>query len=272
MKNSIKKLDGIALGVMLAMMTSLSTPAVAEDIVINMAAPDWGPTRFMQEYANETYKSPTGNNVTLAIDFIPWPSFYERVAASMASGEEKYQLVVSDSQWIGTFIEGGQFMKLNVHIDADAELKSILDDVHPSLTEAYATYPYKSDNIYGFPQMPDTKVAVYRKDLFCDSGEAAAFKAKYSKILPCTYEDWAKVDWDTWGNIGEFFRRSAGDKLGSGTSSDEFYGIAYQAGKGYDYSSMQINAFIWQNGGSLWDESNQPVAQAEGVVNLARSR
>lgn len=242
-------------------------PAQAKEITIQMAAPDWGPTRFMQEYADKTYKSPTGNNVKLAIDFIPWGSFYERVAASMASGEKKYQLVVSDSQWIGTFIEGGQFMKLNKYIDQDAELAAILEDVHPALTEAYATYPYKSKNIYGFPQMPDTKVTVYRKDLFCDDGEQAAFKAKYSKNLPCTYEDWESVDWDTWGNIGEFFRREAGAKLGSGVAEDDFYGIAYQAGKTYDFSSGQALAFVWQNGGQIWDESNQPNAQAVGVVN-----
>lgn len=267
--STLRKLTStIALGAVVGAF-AVQAPAHAKDITIQMAAPDWGPTRFMQDYANKTYKSPTGNNVKLEIDFIPWGSFYDRVAASMTSGEKKYQLVVSDSQWIGTFIEGGQFMKLNKYIDADPELQGILKDVHPALTESYGTYPYKSDNIYGFPQMPDTKVTFYRKDLFCDDGEQAAFKAKYSKTLPCTYEDWESVDWDTWGNIGEFFRRDAGSKLGSGTTPDNFYGIAYQAGKTYDFSSGQALAFVWQNGGSIWDESTQPNAQAVGVVNSA---
>lgn len=267
MKTLLKKGGGLAAGAILSSLVLTSAPALAKDIVIQMAAPDWSPTRFMQEYADKTYKSPTGNNVKLEIDFIPWPSFYERVAASMASGEKKYQLVVSDSQWIGTFIEGGQFMKLNPYIDKDPKLQAILKDVHPALTEAYATYPYKSDNIYGFPQMPDTKVSVYRKDLFCNADEAAAFQAKYSSKLPCTYEDWETVDWDMWGNIGEFFTRKIGSKLAGKTLDENFYGVAYQAGKGYDFSSMQINAFIWQGGGAIWDESNQPKAQAEGVVN-----
>lgn len=271
MKSFVKKSAGVALGAVFASMVGASAPAVAKEITIQMAAPDWGPTRFMQEYADKTYKSPSGNNVKLAIDFIPWGSFYERVAASMASGEKKYQLVVSDSQWIGNFIEGGQFMKLNKYIDKDAELQSILKDVHPALTEAYGTYPYKSKNIYGFPQMPDTKVTFYRKDLFCDAGEKAAFKAKFNKTLPCTYEDWESVDWDTWGNIGEFFKRKAGEKLGSGTAAENFYGTAYQAGKAYDFSSGQALAFVWQAGGSIWDESNQPNAQAEGVVNSAKA-
>ena len=30
---------------------------------------------------------------------------------------------------------------------------------------------------------------------------------------------------------------------------------------------MQANAFIWQQGGDIWDESKMPNAQAEGVVN-----
>ena len=71
-------------------------PAAAKDIVIRMAVPDWPPTRIMQDLANERYKSPTGNNVKLEADFIPWPVYYERLAASLTSGEKKYQMAVSD--------------------------------------------------------------------------------------------------------------------------------------------------------------------------------
>jgi multiple sugar transport system substrate-binding protein len=63
-------------------------PANAKDIVINMAVPDWLPTRFMQEEFDKTYKSKSGNSVKLVIDFIPWGSFYQRVAASLSSGEK----------------------------------------------------------------------------------------------------------------------------------------------------------------------------------------
>ena len=30
---------------------------------------------------------------------------------------------------------------------------------------------------------------------------------------------------------------------------------------------MQVNAFIWQNGADIWDETKAPEGQAEGVVN-----
>lgn len=255
--------------------------AYAADITITMAAPDWPPTRFMKEEFDKSYKSPDGHTTKLDMDFIPWPSFYERVAASLTSGEQKYQMIVTDSQWLGSFVEGGYYMDLTELMKADPELTAIMKDLHPVLVSAYSTYPHKTrqqleeagewpaadTHYYGFPQFPDTYVTYYRKDLFCHEGEAKAFQEKYSRKLPCSYEDWQDVDWTDWKNIGEFFQRAKGAPLGDGTADDDFYGIAYQAGKGYDFSTMAVNAFIWQYGGGIWDETQAPTGQAEGVVN-----
>ncbi len=259
-------------------------PALSADITITMAAPDWPPTRFMKEQFDKTYTSPDGHTTTLEMDFIPWPSFYERVAASLTSGEQKYQMIVTDSQWLGAFVEGGYYMDLTDKIKSDPELGAIMKDLHPALVSAYSTYPHKTRaqleelgeppadgvNYYGFPQFPDTYVTYFRKDIFCHDGEMAAFKAKYDTNLPCSYEDWQDTDWDKWGQIGEFFQRKAGDMLAGEKLTEPFYGIAYQAGKGYDFSSMQINAFVWQHGGDIWNESVEG-AQAEGVVNSEAS-
>src|SRR5262245_11848428 len=168
--------------------------AWSKDITIKMAVPDWPPTRIMQDLANERYQAPSGNNVKLEADFIPWPNYYERLAASLTSGEQKYQMAVSDSQWLGAFVEGGYYMKINEFIDADPELQAIFADLHPNLVAAYSTYPHKSDNYYGFPQMPDVLIIYYRKDLFCNEGEQTAFKEKYGYDLPCEPEAMNDVD------------------------------------------------------------------------------
>ncbi|HET6518566.1 MAG TPA: extracellular solute-binding protein, partial [Geminicoccaceae bacterium] len=108
---------GGAVATALGLGAAAGVPAAsAEDIVLRMAAPDWPPTRFMQEEADRSYEAPSGNNVKLEIDFIPWPSFYERVAASLTSGEQKYNMLVTDSQWLGSFIEGGYYQDLTDHI------------------------------------------------------------------------------------------------------------------------------------------------------------
>ena len=96
---------------------------LAEDVMLKMAVPDWPPTRIMKDLFDKDYKAPSGNNVTLEVDFIPWPDYYTRLNASLTSGEQKYNMAVSDSQWLGAFIEGGYYRKLNDIIDADPELQ-----------------------------------------------------------------------------------------------------------------------------------------------------
>ncbi|PHR95293.1 MAG: ABC transporter [Blastopirellula sp.] len=246
---------------------SFSAPSYAEEITLRMAVPDWPPTRIMKKLFDENYEAKSGNSVNLEFDFIPWPDYYTRLNASLTSGEQKYNMAVSDSQWLGAFIEGGYYRKLNDLIDADPELKTILDGMHQAPLQAYGTYPYKSENIYGFPQMPDILITYARTDVLCEASEQAAFMAKYSTKLPCTPEELDQMDWTMYGNIGEFFQRKKGDMLAGEPATDDFYGIAYQAGKGYDFSSMQINGFTWQHGAGIWDETNIPNAQAEGVVN-----
>ncbi len=252
---------------LMALVASTTGSVAQEDVTISMAVPDWPPTRIMQDLANEMYQAPSGNKVTLEADFIPWPNYYERLAASLTSGEKKYQMAVSDSQWLGAFVEGGYYKKINDHIDADPELQAIFEDLHPNLVDAYSTYPHKTENYYGFPQMPDVLITYYREDIFCHEDERAAFEEQYGYALPCTPEEQNNVDWSMWKDFGEFFRREAGDTLAGETLEDDFYGIAYQSGKGYDFSSMQINGFIWQYGADIWDETGVPDAQAEGVVN-----
>ena len=73
------------------------------------------------------------------------------------------------------------------------------------------------------------------------------------------------MDWERYEKIGKFFTRKKGDKLGDGVADDDFYGIAYQAGKGYDFSTMQVNSMVWQFGGDIWDETGRK--PAKGVVN-----
>lgn len=263
------KIKGVmaAAGLAALLMTGGARFSLAEEVTLSMAVPDWPPTRIMKKFFDEQYKPKSGNAVRLDVDFIPWPDFYTRVNASLTSGEQKYNFIVSDSQWLGAFVEGGYFRKINDLLDADPDFKKALMEIHPNPLNAYSTYPYKSDNYYGFPQFPDVLVTFARKDIICDETEQKNFTAKYQKKLPCTGEELDAMTWDDFRNVGEFFRRKKGEMLAGKPADDDFYGIAFQAGKTYDFSSMQVNGFIWQMGGDIWDETKVPQGQAEGVVN-----
>src|SRR3954451_25373861 len=108
-------------------------PATAKDIVLKMAVPDWPPTRIMQDLANAQYKAKSGNNVKLEADFIPWPVYYERLAASLSSGEKKYQMAVSDSQWLGAFVEGGSYMQIDQFIKDDPDWQKVFKDLNQNV-------------------------------------------------------------------------------------------------------------------------------------------
>jgi multiple sugar transport system substrate-binding protein len=257
----------LAAGMAVSLTTLGASFAKAEDVTLTMAVPDWPPTRIMKKFFDEQYKPKSGNHVKLDVDFIPWPDFYTRVNASLTSGEKKYNFIVSDSQWLGAFVEGGYYRKINDLLDADPDFKKTVLGVHPAVLNAYSTYPYKSTNYYGFPQFPDVLVNFARKDVLCDPTEQKNFQAKYNKKLPCTGEELDAMTWDDFKNVGEFFRRKKGEMLAGKPADDDFYGIAFQAGKGYDFSSMQINGMVWQMGGDIWDETGAPKSQAEGVVN-----
>jgi len=256
-----------AAGFAAALMVGGATFASADEVTLTMAVPDWPPTRIMKKFFDEQYKPKSGNTVKLDVDFIPWPDFYTRVNASLTSGEQKYNFIVSDSQWLGAFVEGGYYRKINDLLDADPDFKNVFLTIHPNPLNAYSTYPYKTENYYGFPQFPDVLVTYGRADVLCNEEEQAAFQAKFNQKLPCTGEEIDDMDWDLFEKVGQFFMRKKGEKLAGQVLDDDFYGIAYQAGKGYDFSSMQINGFIWQEGGNIWDETQAPNGHAEGVVN-----
>ena len=252
----------------LATMTGLTiVPASADEVTVKMAVPDWPPTHIMKDLFDKSYKAASGNTVKLDLDFIPWPDYYTRLNASLTSGEKKYNMAVSDSQWLGAFIEGGYYLNINNYVDADPGLQAVFADLHPAVKASYSTYPYKSDKLYGFPQMPDVVISYYRKDILCDDSEQKNFMTKYKYKLPCTGEEMDAMDWDMFRDIGEFFQRKKGDMLAGKPADDDFYGIAFQQGKGYDFSTTSVDEFLWQHGGDIWDETKQPSGHAVGVVN-----
>src|ERR1700738_1352653 len=132
-KIQLVTLTAATVGVVMASLApGVLAPALANDVVLRMAVPDWPPTRIMKDLTDKTYKAPSGNHVTLEPDFIPWPDYYTRLAASLTSGEKKYNMALSDSQWLGAFIEGGYYLKINKFVDADPRQYAVVNDSPPA--------------------------------------------------------------------------------------------------------------------------------------------
>src|SRR5215213_4498226 len=216
----------------------------------------WPPSRLGVDLANELFKpyakETYGYDVNFAFEEAPFPDLFQKIATSLQSGSDQYNIIISDSQWLGALAEPGWIVRLNDIIAENPELDIQFEE---AAAIAYRIYPDGSDNIYGFPQEGDTIALYVRQDLMTDQGERDAYKsANDGEDLPQTYDEWLEVDIDRYERICQHFTRP----------DDNLYGTVFQWSKVYDYVSCYAYPFMYSNGGEAWDPAT---GQIEGILN-----
>lgn len=209
-------------------------------------------TEFFKPYAQETL----GYTVNFSFEESPFDQLFQKAAASLSTGAAEYNIIISDSQWLGALAEPGWIVQLNSIIDANPELQIDFED---AAAIGYRIYPDGSDQIWGFPEEGDTIALFVRQDLFSDQAERDAFKAANSGMdLPQTFEDWEAMDMETFEKIAAFFTRP--DKGLAGTS--------FQFSKVYDFVSCYVYPFMFSNGGQIIEGSAaDKTYKVEGVLD-----
>jgi multiple sugar transport system substrate-binding protein len=190
-------------------------------------------------------------SVTIIPDVVPYgPLWHDKIAAEFAIHGAGFDFAMWDSQSLAEFAGGGHAYSMNKVFE---ESKYLKPDLFSLLSlRLYGEYPDLSGKFWGLPVNQDAYGLMYRKDLFNDPKEKAAFKAKYGRDLevPQTYED-AK-------QVAEFFTRP--DK--------GLYGWGMMGGREYDFATTASNAFMWSYGGELW---NPKTNEVKGYVNSPAS-
>ncbi|MGI9450299.1 MAG: extracellular solute-binding protein, partial [Geminicoccaceae bacterium] len=126
------------------------------------------------------------------------------------------------------------------------------DLFEPASLARYGEYPDGSGSFWGLPVNQDSYGFMYRKDLFENPDEQAAFKEKYGYDLapPQTYQQ-AR-------DLAEFFHRP----------DDGLYGWGQMGGREYDFATSASNSFLWSFGGELWNPATNEV---DGYLNSPAS-
>ncbi len=238
-----------ALLLMLVIIPSLMTlqcgggraPGVKE---IKIIWAQWDPADYLQQIAN-MYEKETGIKVTVVQE--PWGSFGDRFFTEMAAGGDAWDMVVGDSQWLGQGATQGHYIELTDFLVDE----KIAETVTEATLTYYGEYPRGSGRYWAFPTEGDASGWAYRKDLFEDPKEKAAFKKKYGYELdvPKTYDQLA--------DIAKFFTRP---KKG-------LYGVAIYTQKDYDGITMGVENTMF-NWGAQWQDENGNV---KGIVNSDRA-
>jgi multiple sugar transport system substrate-binding protein len=176
--------------------------------------------------------------------------YYQRIAEEFARKGSAFDLCIFDSQSMSEFASQEHLVPLNDRLNAGEKVR--VADFDPAALRRYAEYPEDSGNLYALPINQDCMGLVYRRDLFEDPKEKAAFRQKYGYDLavPRTY--------DQLRDIAEFFTRPAAN----------LYGIALYGSADYDACTSAFNNILWSFGGELWDSGT---ARVRGHLNSPRA-
>ena len=222
----------------------------------------WKPSSLAQEMGSELFasyaKEKYGYDVTVTFAEAPFDSLFQKAATSLAAESSEYNLIISDSQWLGALSEPGWIVQLNDLIAANPGLN--VDWYSKSASSAYQIYPDGTDKIWGLPQEADVLIMYVRADKFTDETERANFKAKYGWDLPADKSNaaWEDIDFVKYGQICEFFTRP----------DQNMYGTTIQYSKIYDYLTGSLYPYFWSAGGEVWDPTTGKVS---GVLNTDKN-
>jgi multiple sugar transport system substrate-binding protein len=217
--------------------TGGSTSGVTE---LNILWAQWSPADYLAQLAKD-YEAQTGIKVNVIQE--PWGSFGDRFYTEMAASGTAWDMVIGDSQWIGQGAKSGWYVDLTDFLNSNG----ITDTVTPATLTYYGEYPAGSGKYYAYPTEGDADGWAYRKDLFENPDEMAAFKEKYG------YDLAVPKDYNQLKDIAEFFTRP----------DQGLYGLAIYTQKDYDAITMGVEntMFSW---GAQWQDENNNVM---GVVN-----
>jgi multiple sugar transport system substrate-binding protein len=125
--------------------------------------------------------------------------------------------------------------------------EGLADSVTPATLTYYGEYPTGSGRYWAFPTEGDADGWAYRKDLFEDPDNMAAFEAEYGYPLdvPKTFDELM--------DIANFFTRP----------EEGLYGVGIYTQKDYDAMTMGVENMLFSWGADWKDENNV----VEGVLN-----
>ncbi len=204
----------------------------------------WDPADYLQEIGN-MYEAETGIKVNVLQE--PWGSFGDVFFAEMAAQGTSYDMVIGDSQWLGQATTQGHYLDLTEFMNS----AGLTDSVTEATLTYYGEYPPGSGTYWAFPTEGDANGWAYRKDLFEDPEEMAAFEEEYGYPLapPTTMQQLM--------DIAKFFTRP----------DEGLYGSAIYTQADYDGLTMGFQNMLFSFGGNWSDENFNP----QGVINSPES-
>ena len=228
-----------------AMALGAST-AKAQDQQLTLCWAAWDPANALAELSKD-FTAESG--IQMNFEFVPWTNFADRFLNELNSQGKLCDLMIGDSQWLGTSATNGHYVKLNEFFDANG---IDIDDFLPATVYNYSTWPKGEPEYWALPAMGDALAWIYRKDWFERPEMQEAFQAEYGRALE------APESWDQLLDIAKFFQ---GREIDGKTR----YGVAIYTERGSEGITMGVTSALYP-WGFAYQDPDAPY-QMEGFVN-----
>jgi multiple sugar transport system substrate-binding protein len=232
-----------------ALMLSVSS-ANAQNQQLTLCWAAWDPANALAELSKD-FTAESG--IQMKFEFVPWTNFADRFLNELNSKGKLCDLMIGDSQWLGTSATNGHYLKLNEFFDANG---IAIDDFLPATVYNYSTWPKGEPEYWALPAMGDALAWIYRKDWFERPEIQEAFQAEYGRALE------APKNWDELLDIAKFFH---GREIDGKTR----YGVAIYTERGSEGITMGVTSALYPWGFAYQDPDNP--YQMEGFVNSPES-
>ena len=244
--HSLKK--GVFAAALIAALAMFSGGAAKAQGELTLCWAAWDPANALRELSKD-FTAESG--VKMNFEFVPWTNFADRFLNELNSRGKLCDLMIGDSQWLGTAATEGHYVKLNDFFDKEGiDINSFL----PATVYAYSTWPKGTPNYWALPAMADALGWIYRKDWFSKPELQAEFKQKNG------YDLGVPKNWDQLMDIGKFFQ-------GREIDGKKRYGLAIYTERGSEGITMGVTAamYAW---GMRYDDPKNPY-HMEGFLNSA---
>jgi multiple sugar transport system substrate-binding protein len=182
-------------------------------------------------------------NIKIKVIAVPFETFYQSIQNDIVSNTGAYDILSYPPRFLGDLASAGSITDLtNFAKKWDPQM----DDVYP----VYQLYTKFDDKLFALPFDGDRLELYYRKDLFGNADEQAAFQAQFGYPLA------PPQTWDQYVDVAKFFKRDTGAKLAGETLTQSFSGLA-EITKLPDNFDWFLNRFA-SYGGIYFDDQMHP--------------
>ena len=200
-------------------------PMSAQDVNLSIVWFAWPPCDLL---ADITSNYP---DASVTVTCVPIGQWHDQIFADFAA-QGGADLPILDSQFMGEAVAGNHLVELTDFIMNELPF----DDYNQTALQYYAEVPTGSGQFYSVPMMTDTRMLVYRADVFAEAG-----------FEPPT-------SWSELLEQAQAFKD--GDLIENGFAT-------HWINDG-DLVQTSWNHVLWSFGGDLWDSETY---QVEGILN-----